>query len=349
MATNDLVNKATAALTLARQSLAVVQSTVTACADALAAANAAAIPTDTPPPVVVLPPPVAAAKNIYVKAGKLYSTSGKLMPPLASAELMVGADRTPQQIQQMVQTVVSLGATAIAPLPENITNLSLLMALLTAAQTARLVCFFNVDHMSSGRSFLTAPSTVAMLSQYSNIVLRCEVEQGADTTDAQWLASATSFVRALRAAGLTQPIQAGSSDGGRNPFHALAMGKQLIAATDDNLMFTAQMYWSIKTGWYQSLGGLPVGLAGSKAALDAMLASGLLFVPGYDATDDVGDTGSDTLVPYGRGIGLGMHWWVLANGSDPNALVTNATDGATLTARGRTVSSQMQLYPRLPA
>jgi uncharacterized protein YndB with AHSA1/START domain len=239
--------------------------------------------------------------------------------------------------------VTALGANTYSPLPQqNQSTAATLKALLEESRKAGLVLGLNGDHMGNGRARLCAPEVVALVNQYDHVFLECEVETGWGQTPAQWVAGVNEMVAAFRAAGYKCPIKVGSPDGGRSPRLPLAFGAEVVEADPEHsIIFTWQAYWASDSnaGWtYQEHNGFAKGLPGIKACCEAIASSGLCFVVGLDKVDDVGDTGSDVLMQELERLGIGWQWWVLFNGGDPNGMLSNALNAASLTATGQTVS-----------
>lgn len=299
---------------------------------------------DAPPPPPPPPPPTGKT-NMYVDGAKLRAPNG-VECKIRGIESMYGPTAA-GSTSAWVKCNKDLGCNAIGPLPQSV-NVTEFRDLLKTTRDAGLVMLFNADHMG-GRSALKRPDLVSLINEFDNCIIECEIELGAGGNDNGWVSSAKAFVADLRNAGYRkQPIKVGSPDGGRNLAPALRRGKEVLDADPEkNLIFTWQAYWSTSSGWYQGLGGFSNGLAGIKQACQAAADSGLCFVVGLDAVDDVGDTGSETLMTELERLQIGWQWWVLSNGNDPNAMVSNALNASSVTARGRIVSANLKATARL--
>jgi hypothetical protein len=229
----------------------------------------------------------------------------------------------------------ALGAEIVSPLPQgrwlaNSLQVATHQTLVSAIEAAGCVVGYNVDHMlqdgvgQNGRDWLCRPEVVAMCNAATNLFLECEVETGWNQTAIQWRDDVTAMVLQLRAAGHKSPIKVGSPDGGRSPRRALEAGAQVLAADPlHQVVFSWQCYWGLQTsGWtYQfDQNGVPPGLAGTLAMCDLIKDSGLCFLVGLEAQDDIGPTGYADVAARLRANGTPWQWWVLSNGGDPTAL-----------------------------
>jgi hypothetical protein len=306
----------------------------------------AAVPPVVIPPVVVPPvvvPPVTGKTNIYVQGGKLLSKNGSPLV-LRGIEAMYGPTAD-SNVTRFVSVNKTLGANATGPLFQpNQANVTSYRKLLEEARRNNLVVGLNFDHAGNGRANMKQPAVVALVNEYDNVFLQCEVEQGDNEDDDQWAVDAIAFVAELRAAGYRkQPIKVGSPLGGRQLKTPLARGRRVLDADPEkNLIFTWQAYWGIKTtGWhYQGDNGFAAGRPGLIAACKAVADSGLCFVVGLDYKDDIGDTGMDTLMAELEKHQTSYQYWALLVGdSYGNGMLSDSTNPNTLTTAGRLVTA----------
>jgi hypothetical protein len=305
-------------------------------------------------PPVVIPPVTGARTNIYVDGKTLRTPKGK--PFVARGiELMYGPSSA-SNAARVCATVKALGANTISPLFQpGQSNVSAFRGLLDAAKAAGLVVGFNCDHFTNGvsnpplnnRQILCQPSVVALINQYDNVFLECEVETVWNQSPADWKSDVLDMVADFRNAGLLkQPIKVGSPDGGRNCRIPLTAGRD-VRAVDSNVIFTWQAYWGTNTApdWtYQGENDFPKGIVGTLAAADEINASGLCFLVGLDAVDDIGATGYQDLAARLDFHGVGWQWWALSGDGNltPNNLVTDNLRIETITTTGRNVKAILE-------
>jgi hypothetical protein len=217
---------------------------------------------------------------------------------------------------------------------------------LDACKAANVVCAVNGDHLGQdtgvpGREWFCRSGTVELLNKYDNIILQCETEiddQDGDISAEEWVAYATEMVRLFRTAGHMAPIKVGSPFSGRDPRHALSHGKLVLEADPlKNVIFTWQAYWGTdpNAGWtFQQECGFPRPTAadpikGHKACSDAILASGLCFIVGLDAMDDIGATGYVAHAQYLHSLGIGWQFWCLSGDGRGSNLTYGYLDNTT--------------------
>jgi hypothetical protein len=262
-----------------------------------------------------------------------------------------------QNIGQFVECHAMLGADIMSPLfqgrwmPQSL-NVARHIAVLDVCKSRGLVVGYNVDHMlqdgvgENGRDWLKRPEVVAALNSYDNVFIECEVETGWGQTVQQWRDDVIGMVRELRAAGHLSPIKVGSPAGGRRPVEAIAAGAEVVAADPlHQVIFTWQRYWpaEARNGWsYQSDNNVSPGVAGSIEMCHKIADSGLCFLVGEESRDASGaenGTGFAQIIPVLKSLGIIWQWWVLSNGSDPTALVSDSNSPASVTNMGNTVKS----------
>lgn len=171
-------------------------------------------------------------------------------------------------------------------------------------------------------------------------------------TSAQWRDTAIAFVRDLRIAGHLAPIKVGSPSGGRSPLYALERGKEVIAATDSNLIFTWQAYWDRDPGgWeYATDDGFPSATPGALACADALQASGLCWLVGLDGRDDIGLTPYLALAERLQQHRIGWQWWAMFVGDAyGNGLTDNALTSVPKAPFGQSVKELLTAQATLPA
>lgn len=217
----------------------------------------------------------------------------------------------------MCSLVKSIGANCISVLFGN-TDLTRTKAMLDAAKANNLILLFNPDQ-GGQRTWALQSATVNLLKQYeSTLMLNLETELQPlqeNWTASQWAADRIALVTALRNVGYKAPIRIGSPNQGRAPLFAFQVGLQVVAADPlHNVFFSCQEYWG--QSYYQGLAGEPQGNAGRIKTIDDFAASPLCFLPGFDLTDDVGDTGESGLCDECQAKGVSYLHWALWSGDD---------------------------------
>jgi hypothetical protein len=295
------------------------------------------------------PPTQTARERLYVDGRTLRRRNGVAVR--CGVESMFAT----QNITQFVECHAALGADIMSPLfqgrwmPQSL-NVAKHIPVLDVCRNRGLVMGYNVDHMmqegvgQNGRDWLKRPEVVSMLNSYNNVFIECEVETGWGQTVQQWRDDVIAMVLELRGAGHLSPIKVGSPAGGRRPLEALAAGAQVVAADPlHQVIFTWQRYWpvEVRNGWsYQSDNGVESGVAGSIEMAHRIAQSGLCFVVGEESRDGSGaenGTGFEQVIPVLKQLGIIWQWWVLSNGDDPTALVSDSNNPASLTSMGNTV------------
>lgn len=347
-------NQALTDLDTARVSITQLQtqlaSTSAALSSAQAQLDAALHPPAPPPPVVVVPPPVVTPPPppVTTAPGLGLAVAGRNVTNHAGAavgvrgiELMAG-DQTMSDVVRSIAACKSFGANAVGPLFRTL-DTTRVRAYLDAALAAKVVCAVNGDHLeqatgTTGATWFRRPDVAALLNSYPNVIVEDEVEidnaagQPAITWQ-QWRDRVNARVADLRAAGHRSPIKVGSPFSGRDPRHAIAHGAEVLAADPlHSVIFTAQMYYGINpasTWTYTEEFGFsnPTTkdpIAGHKQIVDALVASGLCFIVGLDAVDDIGATGYEALAAYLHSKGVGWWFWAMCNDSRGS----NVADGA---------------------
>jgi hypothetical protein len=349
----DRANKALTDLAAAQVDVARLTTEKTALSAEVLRLNGiiAALPAPAPVPPVVVPPPAPAPApartSLYVDGPVIRSRNGAALQ-LRGIELMYGSGSSASP-SGSVAACKSYGANTVAPLYQTM-SVPMARAHLVACRAANVICGVNVDKEGIGRQMLLLPDMVALCNEFrERVYLECEVELGNETqTPDQWAVTAKAFVKALRDAGHLATIKVGSPFSGRDPRHAVAKGADVLAADPQhNLMFTWQAYWGINpaSNWtYPETFGYPKPtaadpIAGYRAAVDAIKASGLCFLVGIDAVDDIGDTGYVALANLLHSKGISWQFWALTNdmhGSiitdDPQSTVPSAPHGVAVKA-----------------
>lgn len=195
---------------------------------------------------------------------------------------------------------------------------------------------YNVDNLLQdgigmpGREWLKLPAVVEMCNSFPNMFIECEVETGWGQTATTWRDSVIAMVLELRAAGHLNVIKVGSPDGGRSPLFAVQLGHEVLAADPlRRVVFSWQAYWGLgpnSSGWsYQLVNGVSQNLQGTLDMAQRIYDSGLCFLVGVEAYDDIGPTGWETLIPKLNQLGIAWQWWVWQNPgnyNDPTQLTT---------------------------
>lgn len=316
------------------------------------------------PPVPVPPtpvPPVVTKTGLYVDGKDIRSKTGAKLT-LRGIELMYGSTGSSNP-PGSVATCKSFGANMVGPLYQ-FNSLTKIKAHLDACRAANIVCAFNVDHIGQttgidGRDFLCQPDVKNLLVGYDNIIIQCETELGnEETTGDQWVAQATDLIRLFRNAGHTAPIKVGSPFSGRDPVLAIQRGKDVLANDSlHNVIFTWQAYWGINpnAGWtyQQELGFSRPTVAdpikGHKECTDRIKDSGLCFLVGLDAVDDIGATGYVAHAQYLHSKGIGWQFWALSGDSNGSNLSTGGLDSNPTAIHGVAVKSLLQAQAVTPS
>lgn len=190
-----------------------------------------------------------------------------------SSDIAFGADK-------LCALIKGLGFNGFSPLFEGSTSGSLANMKLIgdAALRAGLIIGFNGDHMGGGvlgRAWLTDPARVAYVNSLPNAFVRLEIEVdlvngGDNPPDSAYVAGALGLVNAYRAAGGTRVIQVGAYQGGQRLEHVLRAGATVCAGDPHKKTLLGwQAYWGQAGTWYQGCAGLPNGVAGTRAGIDA--------------------------------------------------------------------------------
>lgn len=278
------------------------------------------------PPAPLPPAPVPApAGRFRADGAKFRRANGTVVVP-RGVELMYGT--TAAGTPALCATVAAWGANVISPLFQPATRtVAAVNAFLAAARVQNLIVGFNADHARADlpdaqrneaqRAWLCEPAIVSACNAYLDLFLEIEVELGG-VTDASWVTAAQGLIDRLRAAGHLSVIKLGSGSGGRDPSHAIRNAAQLRDPLGaGRLAFTCQAYYEkVVAGWsyQQDVVGLTATAADpgcAKSLADLMTASGLPFIVGLDAADDVGVTLYAELAPELKRAGIGWQWWVL--------------------------------------
>ncbi len=270
------------------------------------------LPDEPPPP----PPPTRA--GLYTDGTKLRTRHGAELR-LRCVELMVNGNAAgfPGGFLALLGKLkADVGANATSPLLQGTQgSVAQVKAYCDASLSLGMVVGVNADHQDAGRDWLLQPAMVALLKTYPHVYLVSEVETYGD---GDWQTAESAKVAALRAAGYTCPIKAGTHGGGRDVKYPLAAAPAVLAADPlHNVVFTWQAYWKAATGgWqYSEANGFVAGIVGTRAALSACVNKGVCFIPGFDHSDNVGNTGSlvspsgPTLVDHAGAIGMSTAWW----------------------------------------
>jgi hypothetical protein len=217
----------------------------------------------------------------------------------------------------MCKRLKALGANCVSPLfNDTHGSVAKVKAFCDAARAEGLIVVVNADHFSSGtqRAKLNAPDMVALLNGYDHVMLAIEVETDQVSTDAQWLAGVKSLIDSVRGAGHKSVLKVGAPEGGRRVEFCLRGGTAAIAYDPEHqLALTWQAYWPSSTTptWYQQQAGVAPGIAGTKAVLAQVAASGLPFLIGFDWHDNIGNTGELELMAEAHRLGLSYQHWAL--------------------------------------
>lgn len=228
---------------------------------------------------------------------------------------MFGVDAFNVGYGELMGRMKALGANAVSPLFQNShKTIAHVKGFCDAARTAGLVVGVNADH-AGGRSWINSPAMVELMNSYDHVFLENEIETNpSNPSDAQWEASAIDLMKSYRNAGHSSLVKVGAPQGGRRVGYPLRRGKNVLAADPlKNTCFTWQAYWEADpSGWqYQTAEGFVAGIEGTKAAIRACAASGLVFVVGLDWHDDIGDTGWPELADECQKSGVSYQHWVL--------------------------------------
>lgn len=303
-------------------------------------------PTATPPtvPPVVTPPVGGTHLGIWIDGDVLRNKANVAQGPFCSVEAML---YSLADVTRAVAQAKQVNATAIGPLLDTgLENVAGVRAVLDQTMAAGLICWLNFDHAGE---LWRDPSVRAAVNdpKYSHVGLEIAVELGSGMSSSAWRTQAIAFGKEMSAAFPDRPFRIGLPDGGRNPEPAMQFGAEVLAAIGHRAgcWFAPQMYWSKTTGWYQSLGGFPSGLAGSLAAVATLAAiPGVLWGVGSDFVDDIGLTGQKEILAAARAAGMPAQSWVLSGDSMGNNLFSSAT---VLTQAGLEVQAAFALFPRI--
>lgn len=257
-------------------------------------------------------PPVGSRTGLYVDASATLRTKNGLPVVLRGLEFFgVGASNPEIYCQQ----AKDIGCNAVSPLLPSKSAPALKAAIL-AARSRGLVLCANFDHTGNSRASATDPAVVAELNAADNVILECEVELGDGMTQSAWTTYAKTFIDDMAHAGIKCPVKVGTEQGGRAPKFVLAAGAELVAYAKDKLpgglMFTWQAYWKAATGgWHYSQdNGFPSqGTAGALECCAALRSSGLCFLVGLDATDNVGLTPYREIATALEAAGISWQYW----------------------------------------
>lgn len=300
------------------------------------------VPPVVEPPVVV--PPASSHLGIYIDGDVLRNKAGAAQGPFCSVEAML---YSLSDVTRAVAQAKQINATAIGPLLDTgLENVAGVRAVLDQTLAAKLICHLNFDHAGE---LWRDPAIRAVVNdpKYTHVGIEIAVELGSGMMSSAWRTQAIAFGKEMSAAFPDRPFRVGLPDGGRNPAPAMQFGAEVLAAIGHRagVWFAPQMYWSKTSGWYQSLGGFPSGLAGSLAAVAALAAiPGVLWGIGTDFVDDVGSTGQKEILAAARAAGAPVQSWVLQGDEMGNNLFSGAT---TLTAAGLEVQAAFALFPRI--
>jgi hypothetical protein len=244
------------------------------------------------------------------------------------------------------------------------TDLVKIEALIKAFHAKGMVVYLTDDNMPHGLPFdewFHQQAVIDMVGRNPyNLVIDATIEEDgngeSDADVAAWLADQKAVITKFRSWGYTQPLTIGTPNAGRYLRALLDHGQELVDHDPlHSLVLNAQMYWGEygddpdKWSWsYQYLNGFSDGDEGIREAVAAVAAKPYLIQFGLDAQDSGGgwaDIPFELLMTEVQANGIGtLFWqWKDPGANDPNSLVTDQLNPASLTALGDIV---INLHPQ---
>lgn len=303
--------------------------------------------------------PVTGKTGLWVDGSTLRTKNGSAVV-IRGLEMMYGTDAMNVGPVEFCKRMKALGANTVSPLfnsGSGANSVANVKALCDAARAEGMLVGVNADH-AGGRNWLNNPQLVTLLNGYDHVFLQNEVEQGAGSTNAQWLSDVKDAITFVRNLGYKCPVKLGTPLGGRMVKFPLAAAKDAIQLDPlKNVLFTFQAYWKGGQlgGWsYQGDNGFSpssnIGSDGTKLAFQACANSGVCFLVGLDWEDDIGTTDWVALADECQKLNLNyQHWVVFGDHRQGNNVLGHWNYSlSSITTTGKTISDKLKAQVKFP-